>query len=272
MKRPSNSALLSVFTKVLILLLTAKVISFALWWYLPNNSVELVIQENYHPQYQRIDFKNMIQKSNIQQTRGSGQSKFSGTASINSMILKGLFGNKDKGFVIIAMKSQPKQTNIVSVGQVFKGYTLKSITLTGSIFEKNGKEYILYLQKPNNKTDQYIQKIKGTQIQPDIPVDITHTEIADYVKNPKKIWNDISIVEVKDGIKIKGFKVTKIKKRSKLASLGLKVNDLIIKANNIKLQSYADVLNIYKQIDKLDVVQLVVVRNNQEVELVYEIN
>lgn len=272
MKRPSNAALLSVFTKVLILLLAAKIISLSFWWYLPNESVELVIQENYNPQYRRVDFKNMIKDSNIQQKRGSGQSMFSGTASINSMILKGLFGNKDKGFVIIAMKSQPKKTNIVSVGQTFKGYTLKSITLTGSIFEKSGKEYVLYLKKPDQKIDQYIKKIKSTQIQSDTPIDITHKDIADYIKNPKEIWNDISIVEIKDGIKTKGFKVTKIKKTSKLASLGLKVDDLIIKANNIKLQSYADVLNIYKQIDKLDALQLVVVRNNQEVELVYEIN
>jgi len=272
MKRPSNSTLLSVFTKALILLLAAKVISLAVWWYLPNDSVELIVKENYQPQYRRVDFKNMIQGSNTQQKSSSGQSMFSGTASINSMILKGLFGNKDKGFVVIAMRSDPKKTNIVSVGQVFKGYTLKSITLNGSIFEKNDKDYILYLKKPDHKTNQYIKNVKSTQVQPDTPIDVTRTDIANYIKNPKQIWTDISIVEVKVGKKIKGFKVTKIKKMSKLASLGLKVDDLIIKANNIKLQSYADVLNIYKQIDKLDAVQLVVVRNNQEVELVYEIN
>jgi len=57
-----------------------------------------------------------------------------------------------------------------------------------------------------------------------------------------------------------------------MASLGLQVNDIIIKANNVRFVSYADVLNIYKHIDKLDALQLVVMRNNQEVELVYEIN
>jgi hypothetical protein len=139
MKRLSSSALIPVFTRIFILLLAAKIISLAFWWYLPNDSVELVLQENYQPQYRRVDFKNMLQDSNTRQERGSVQSVFSGTASISSMILKGLFGNKDKGFVIIAMRSQPKKTNIVSVGQVFKGYTLKSITLTGSIFEKKAK-------------------------------------------------------------------------------------------------------------------------------------
>jgi general secretion pathway protein C len=272
MKRPSNSTLLSVFTKILVLLLSAKVISLAFWWYLPHESVELVIQENYQPQYRRIDLKNMIQDSNAQAQRGSTQSISSGTASINNMILKGLFGNEEKGFVIIAMRSQPKKTSIVSVGQVFKGYTLKSITLTGSIFEKNGKDYIVYLKKPDNKASQYIQNISNTNTVPDGPIDVTRTDISHYIKNPKEIWNDISIVEERDGKALKGFKVTRINKMSKLASLGLAVDDIIIKANNITLESYANVLDIYKQIDKLDALQLVVIRNNQEVELVYEIN
>ena len=272
MKRPSNSTLLSVSTKILVLLLSAKIISLAFWWYLPHDSVELVIQENYQPQYRRIDFKTMIQGSNTQAKRGSAHSISSGTASINNMILKGLFGNQKKGFVIIAMRSQPKKTSIVSVGQVFKGYTLKSITLTGSIFEKNGKDYIVYLKKPDNKASQYIQNIRNTGTLPDGPIDVTRTDISHYIKNPKEIWRDISIVEIRDGKKIKGFKVTRIQKTSKLASLGLQVGDLIIKANNVKFVSYADVLNIYKHIDKLDALQLVVLRNNQEVELVYEIN
>lgn len=269
MKKLSNSALLSVFTKIFILLLAAKIIALALWWYLPNDSVELVLQENYQPQYRRVDFKNMLQGSDTQQARGSGQSISSGTANISGMILKGLFGNKDKGFVILAMRSQAEKTSIVSVGEVFKGYTLKSITLTGAIFEKNGKDYSLYLKKPDNKTSQYIQNI---QRPPDTPIDVTRTDISHYIKNPQEIWNEISIIEVRDGKILKGFKVTKLKKMSKLASLGLQVGDVIIKANNVKFVSYADVMNIYKFIDKLDALQLVVIRNNKEVELVYEIN
>lgn len=272
MKRLSNSALLSVFTKILILLLSAKIIALAFWWYLPNESVELIVQENYQPQYRRVDFKNMIQDSNTQDKRSSGQSLSLGTANISNLILKGLFGNKDKGFVVIAMRSTPKKTSIVSVGEVYKGYTLKEITLTGSIFEKNGKDYVLYLKKPDNKTGQYIQNVDRTERAPDAPINVTHSDISHYVKNPKEIWNEISIVEIRDGKVLKGFKVTKLKEMSKLASLGLQVGDIIIKANNVKFVTYADVLNIYKHIDKLDALQLVVIRNNQEVELIYEIN
>ncbi len=272
MKRLSNSTLLSVFTKIMILLLVAKSISLALWWYLPSESVELVIQENYQPQYRRVDFKNMIEDSKTRQKRVSGQSISYGTASIGSMILKGVFGKDEKGFVVIAMRSAPKKTSMVSVGDTFKGYTLRSITLNGAVFEKNGKEYVLYLKQSKPDANKYIKPVRDVSTLPEGPIDVPRTAITDYIKNPKQIWNDISIVEVKEGKLIKGFKVTKINKMSKMASLGLMVNDIIIKANNIKLHSYADVLNIYKQIDKLDVLQLVVMRNNQEMELTYEID
>ena len=87
-----------------------------------------------------------------------------------------------------------------------------------------------------------------------------------------KIWKNISIHEVKKNGKINGFKVNKINQNSVFAKLGLKEGDLIIKLNNKKLDSYREALKIYKHIDDLDSVQIVVMRNNQEVELVYEIN
>ncbi len=272
MKRPSNATLLSVFTKVLILLLSAKLISLVLWWYLPHESVELLIQDNYQPQYRRIDFKNMIKDSGARQKASSARSDFYGAANISSMLLKGVFGKDEKGFVVIAMRSAPKKTSMVSVGETFKGYTLRSITLNGAVFEKDGKEYVLYLKQSKPDANKYIKPINNGVKTPEGPIDVPRTAIADYIKNPKQIWDDISIVEVKEGKLIKGFKVTKINKMSKMASLGLMVNDIIIKANNIKLHSYADVLNIYKQIDKLDALQLVVMRNNQEMELTYEID
>ncbi len=269
MKRPSNSALLAVFTKLMILLLLAKLISFGLWLYLPHDSVELTLAKNYQPQYRKVDFKSMLENLNAPQKNAYVASAFSGTANITNMVLKGLFGNQNKGFVIVALKSSPTKTSIISVGDIFKGYTLKSITLNGSIFEKDGNEYTLYLKQSDYPTSQYIKSVQQPM---ETQIGVTRTDIADYIKNPKGIWDDISIIEDRDGRKLKGFKVTKINKKSKLASLGLSIGDVIIKANNLTMDSYANVLTIYKQINTLDSVQLVVIRNNQEVELVYEIN
>ena len=66
--------------------------------------------------------------------------------------------------------------------------------------------------------------------------------------------------------------MTRIKAGTPFATLGLRQGDIIIKANNKPMTSYKDALEIYKGIDKLEALQLIVLRNNQETEIVYEIN
>ncbi|QOY53910.1 hypothetical protein HUE87_08380 [Candidatus Sulfurimonas marisnigri] len=270
MRNISNSAIISLLTNVLILLVLAKSLSLVVLWYLPNEGVELSVKENFQPKYQRVDFKNMIQRKKRENMSATANIEDVGT-NITDMILNGLYGTKNSGFIIIALKVNPSKTDIVAVGELYNGYILKSIASLSAIFQKDGKDYVLYLEQQNGKSSSYVTKIKvdgGS----DSKIELTRKEISLYAKNPKEIWKNISITEVKDGKNIKGFKVTKINNKSKFASLGLKVNDLIIKANNIRLKSYRDALDIYKNIDKLDMIQIVVIRNNQEMELVYEIN
>jgi len=271
----SNSNLIKYFARLLILLAIAKVISLGAWWYLPSEGQELVVKKSYQPKYQRVDFKNMLIRET--QTQSSAQVQESSTnagISITNMILKGLYGTSTKGYVIVAMKSSAKKTSIIAVGEEFKGFTLKSINMYSALFQKGGKDYILELEKSKkNKlnTNKKTKKQVSAHLN-EAPIGVTREDISHYAKNPKQIWKEISIKEVKNGKKIQGFKVTKIDPKSKFAMLGLKRGDLIIKANNIALKSYRDALEIYKNIDKLDTIQIVVMRNNQEMELVYEIN
>jgi len=65
--------------------------------------------------------------------------------------------------------------------------------------------------------------------------------------------------------------VTRIKANTPFAQLGLRKGDIIIKANNKNMTSYKDAIAIYKGIDKLEALELVVLRNNQETEINYEI-
>ena len=264
----SNSNLILIFTKLLILLVVAKLISFGAWWLLPSNGIELSVKENYQPKYQRVSFNSMI-KTDVKST-AQAKKKDSGK-SITNMVLKGLYGKGENGFVIVAMKSTPKTTTIVEVGESYERYELMSISARSAKFHKNGADFILSLEKI--KTDSILRKVKKD----DTPIvdgvsNVSRSDITYYAKNPKQIWRDISIKELRDGKKIKGFKVTKIKQDSRFASLGLQKGDIIIKANNIVLQSYKDALQIYNAIDKLDMIQIVVMRDNQEVELVYDIN
>ena len=274
MLKLSNSALVGVFTKLLVLLVVAKAISLSIWSLLPSDGVELSQKESYQPKYQRVDFKNMLQTAKIK-TQNTDESKSSSVSiSITNMILKGLYGTSTRGYAIVALKSSAKKTSIVGVGEEFSGFVLKSIKPSSVIFTKSNTEYTLALAKPKaNKS--FIKKVNKKENSASSSVsskDVSRTDIAFYSKNPKQLWKDIAIKEVKNGKKIEGFKVTRINKDSKMATLGLRKGDLIIKVNNVALKSYKAAMDIYAKIDKIDTIQIVVMRNNEEKELVYEIN
>jgi len=290
MKKISSSTLLNIFTKLLILVLVAKAIGLSLWFYLPSDGQELKINSSYQPKYQRVDFKNMIEKTQkkvVQKEIKKEPVKVG--ISITNMILKGLYGVDEKGFAIVALKSKPKKTTIVEVGEIFEGYKLRYINSDGIVFTKDEKDYILNLVVMKNKSS--ITKVRKVRNSPNVqrmldrqkakkahnedsdePRGVSRSDIAYFAKNPKQIWREISIKEVKKNGKIMGFKIRKIAKRSKFAELGLQRGDIIIRANNIKLTSYRDAIKLYREIDKIDTMEIVVLRNNQEKELIYEIN
>ena len=282
MQKLSNSAIISIISKLLIILVIAKSLSLALWWYLPSDGIEIKEKYNFQPKYQRVVFTNMIipEKKVVKEK----PKKITDGINITNMILKAIYGTNKKAFVIVSMKSSPKKTEVIGLGEEFKGYKLKSITISSAIFEKNSKDYILLLQESKKSkgsksiSKSYITKVSNHKRATNVTknsndlVNVSRKDIVYFAKNPKQIWREISIHEVKDGKKIIGFKIRRIQKNSKFAMLGLKKGDLITMANNIKLESYKDAIDIYNSIDKLDTIQIVVIRNNQEVELVYEIN
>ncbi len=268
MSKLSNSYMLKVITRLLILLAVAKGISLAIWWFSPSDGVELQIEDNYNPPYQRVDFSSMLQSALSTKKSATTSSVTSSGVSINNMILKGLYGEGSQGFAVVALKSSPNKTSIVSVGDNFSGYVLKIILSSSVVFTKNNQEYILEMNEMSVPSSSLITEVVDSAE----PTDVSRKDIKFYSDNPKQIWRDIEISEVKNGEKIKGFKVGRINEKSKMYELGLKQGDLILEVNNVKLKSYKDALDVYKEIDKLQTIQIVILRNNTQMELVYEIN
>ena len=275
MKKPSNLALVKISINLLALALVAKGIGVALSYYIDADGVEIVQTKSYKPQYQRVDFRYMIEKEQPQKKEPPKKKVVNGT-SIKNMILKGLYGKNEKGFAIVALKSSPKKTSIVKTQDEFAGYKLTLIRLNDVVFTKNNKEYILAFTKPKDKK-QRVTRVKeknviSENIENDEPREVLRDDIEHFAKNPREIWKNISIHDVRENGKIVGFKVTRINKQSVFAKLGLLKNDIIIKANNIELKSYKNAMDIYNKIDEIDTMQIVVKRDNQEKELIYEIN
>lgn len=266
MPKLSNSKLLPVITKVLVLVLLAKLVSLALWWYLPSNGVEQQEDNQYTQRYKRVDFKNMLERSKVVIEHKT--KKHSSVANINTIILTGLYGKGNNGFAIVAKKSLPAKTSVIGVGESYEGYKLKSIQIYSVTFEKNSKEYTVQMEKKEKlETKNYVS---AQETQENFHA-VQKADINFYRNNPTKLWNDIAINEVFQGKKITGFRVDRVKPNSKMAQLGLQKGDVIIRANNIELNSYKAAMDLYKNIDKIDALELVVLRNNQEKEIVYEI-
>ena len=249
---------------LLLLALIAKLIGTLVWWFLPSSGVEYVTSKTFAMEYRRVDFHAMLE--------GFGGKKGSSSQthySINNFLLKGIFGSKHHGYAIITPKNDAKQTYIVSVGESFEGYKLKELAKDFVLLEKDGREYTL---KVLQSTPEYGQAgvVESSDVVAGIQ-EVKRDDITFYTKNPKALWRDIGIMEVYKNNHITGFRVTKVKKGSKMAMLGLKRGDIIIKANNVELTSYKNVFDIYNHINKIDAIDLVVLRNNQEVELSYEI-
>jgi len=256
-------------SNLIFIALFAKLLSLGIWWYLPDEGIELHTQNSLHINYQRDDFKKMIDATTF--TKKKAEVKV--TMGINKLILIGLYGRRTNGYAIVAKKSTPSQTSIIGIGESYEGYVLKSIYVDHIIFEKNAKEYILSL-KGNKTIPNAINVISPskTENQNSLQKIVRREDINGYAENFSQIWKDIAITEVKKSGKINGFKIQRVRKGSKMADLGLRKNDIIIRANNIDLTSYKDALNLYNQISDLDTIELTVLRNNQEKEIIYEIH
>lgn len=270
MQKLSNTKRIAVISKLLVLLLCAKIIALVVWWYLPSEGVALHAKKSYQAKYQRVQFSNMFIHST-----GSDASVLKKTKnkaySMNNLLLKGLYGSKFNGFAIVAKKSSPTKTEIIAVGENYEGYKLKQIDLHNVTFTKATKEYILLLKESKNKMSDVFTKFGKNTSTRAYEKQVTREDIHSYSNNPSQIWKDIAIVPLKEAGKIVGFQVNRIKKNSKMATLGLEKGDVITTANNIKLSSFNDALKLYKDIDKIDTIALTIQRNNQEKEIIYEI-
>ncbi len=269
MIKVSKSVLLHSLIKLLIIFVLAKIISLLSLWYLPSDGVELSQKTSKQPEYRRIDFNNMIKGSNTQNNVRLSSIK-TNNATITNMFLKGLYGAGDSGYAIVALKNTPNKTSIIAVGEEFSSYKLTFIKNNGVIFTRNSKEYVLYFKQM--KGSSRAKRIQKQSFELEQNTHISRNDIKHYSKNPKQIWKDISIIDYKVNNKLTGFKITRIKNYSKFATLGLKAQDIIIKVNNIRLTSYKEVFDIYNKLDKLQTIQIIVLRNKEEKEFIYEIN
>ena len=132
----------------------------------------------------------------------------------------------------------------------------------------NKKSSIKSVPSPKKK----LKKVLGEVTNEGSAKIIDRSLLNHYAENMKDIYKNIGITEIKEGKNLKGFKVNFVRKDSPFAKLGIRRNDMIKSINGQEIKSYNAAFGVYKNIKNVDNLSLVIIRENEEMELEYEIN
>ena len=193
--------------------------------------------------------------------------------------------NASDALVVTVEKS--KKTEVLSKGDNIDGFILSSAGADYAIFKKDNKEFTLRLAE-DKINESVIRIIKSAKIEPtpkpkqEPKKSIVKSEYGDgkivsrsllssYTKDIKKVWKDIGITEHKINGTLQGFKIHFVKKGSDFEKLGLKRGDILTAVNGQELDSYKSAYSFYGEMENLEDLILNIRRNNQDMELEYEI-
>lgn len=211
--------------------------------------------------------------------------------NIKDITLMAVYHSSSMSIVTVSYK---KKTKVLSKkgssdGDVINGFMLEGAGNNFATFSKDEKTYKIFLTKidakgirPSRvstsiKKKTLVSKSKKTKASGKIKkvgdhLVVDRSLVDHYAKNMKDIFKDIGIIEVRKGGGVKGFRISFVRRGSKFAKLGLRRGDVITGVNGQAMNNYGVALGIYKEIDTIENLTLVIKRGNKEMELEYEIN
>lgn len=252
----------------IIIIVVVYTITTILFLLLPKYGLSFV-DNNDNFIYKPYKFYSNTKNSNVQNNKIDEKN----IETLDRYELKAIVSSSlNKGWIIIEEKFGNRENITLFYGEEINGYYVKNIFKDYIIFEKNKKEFILKLDIENNTTHERNNSDISQIRQKNNGAIISKTYLNSYINNLDQIWRNISIIEnINDG-KIDGFIIKKIAKNSDFIKLGLKEGDIMKSVNNNKLTSYAEALNVFNEINNTKYVNIVILRNNEIMELNYEIN
>ncbi len=210
--------------------------------------------------------------------------------SIKDIRLIAVYNASDNTVITIEYK---RKTKILGRGDEINGFTLLGGGSNYATFTKEGKTYKVDLVKAKKSSSSQgsirpssftraesrpaARNNAAVAVEGEI-VDAGDHKIVDkslldhYASNMDDIYKNIGITEFKENGKLKGFKITFVKRGSPFSKLGLKRGDVIKSINGEEINSYSAAFNTYKNIKDVDNLSLVILRGKKEMELEYEIN
>jgi general secretion pathway protein C len=200
--------------------------------------------------------------------------------TIKEITLLGIYNDEDTSIITIMYK---KKSKVLGIGTVINGFTFEGAGSNFAMFSQNGENYKVMLANKGKSSSSIEEVVTAKPIEEDNKLlgEVTNegdSKIIDrslldhYAENMDDIYKNIGIKEIKGEKGLSGFKINFIRKDSPFSKLGLKRNDEIKVINGQEMTSYNAGFNVYKDIKDAENLTLVIVRDNEEMELEYEIN
>jgi general secretion pathway protein C len=277
MNKVSKHAIVTLLYSIVV----AKLLALLLLFILPKSGVERV-EEHSDALYSKFNVQKAFALHDAKKSAVSHQTQIKPEYKLDDLQLVGVFIAKENTFIIAQDKK--KENLFIDKNERYKGFKLIAVEPTRAIFNKNGKNYFIDLvadkmvEKQINESVRPANSTKKIEL-PGYRSDparesvkfVKKAEVVKYKNDYSAVVKNIGFQDVIENRKLKGFKVTKIKRGSLFEKFGLRVGDIVTAINNEQIKSYSQVMNTYKNIDKIDSLKLTITRDNQEKELEYEV-
>ena len=273
--------LILVLSVVLFVKLVWVVVAF-LW--LPTSGVDYSEERGPQNLYYRVRVPSNDQLQKVEKPKVAPQ------GSIKDIDLLGIYSASDITVVTVRHKGK---TKVLSKGEMINGFVLEGAGSDFATFSKEEKLYNVTLIKPkkNSKGTGSIKTVNGPdgmqqkeanagqgQMPSGEIVDTGDRKIIDksllthYTTNMDEIFKDIGIQDMKEGDRVTGFQVSFVRRGSHFSKLGLQRGDIIKSVNGQEINSYNAAFGIFKEVQNMANMTLVIIRDNKEMELEYEVN
>ncbi len=268
------------FLNILMILFFIKFLWFTvtvLW--LPSSSIDYLNTKPLKALYYKVKLSPNTQDAPVEvKTKTKAQDR-----SMKDIKLLAIYNASDITVVTVLFKSK---TTILSRGETINGFILEGAGNDFATFSKKTTTYRINLVKSSpSKKGSFVEVLASSPVIEKDEISIkgvvadagTHKIIDKplfdhYVNNMDEIYKNIGISEVKEGKELKGFRVSFIKKGSPFAKLGIKKDDIIKSINGQEISSYNAAFSVYKNIQNIENLSMVIQRGKEEMELEYEVN
>jgi len=254
------------------------------WIWLPATGVAYSEEQKIKNLYYRVKIASHREPQPLKEQKSVPE------ARIDDIDLLAIYSTSDTTVVTVRHKGK---TSVLSRGESINGFVVEGAGSDFAIFAKEEKRYRVTLLKPNRSSSGTgsITTVHGLDVkrpkeahntQGVMPlgeiVDVGDRKIIDrsllthYTTNMDDIFKDIGIQDMKKGDTVTGFKISFIRRGSHFSKLGLQKGDIIQSVNGQKINSYNAAFGIFKEVHNMANMTLVIIRNNKEMELEYEVH